>query len=242
MKERILQALKQVLMLAAIAGMYVAVRTWGTFTLLHRIPFVAASFDPALVGILESHLWQFLFALAGLTVLSRGNLWSCGINSMNVRMSLGMLLRFYAGAVAVLVIIGLAGGFLRIAYSEFPPADRGLVMVIHWLSSPVADQLLFFGLFQTALLKVWTGRIRIGESEIPSAIFITAVMFALGRIGLPHYISNPLEYAAGYGIGLFSGYVYYRTRSLLAPMLAQAFFFGMPDAVHIIFSLLGYRL
>jgi len=113
------------------------------------------------------------------------------------------------------------------------------VMVIRWLSSPVADQILFFGLFQTVLAKYWTAEAPVGALRLPGVAFITALIFALGRVELAQYATPLAGYAAGYGIGLFSGIVYHRTRSLLTPMLAQAFFFGLPDALHFAFSSIG---
>ncbi|HLP15329.1 MAG TPA: CPBP family glutamic-type intramembrane protease [Bacteroidota bacterium] len=242
MKETILQVFKQILALAAVGAIYVCVRRWDTLELIRSVSFIASSFSPVFVAILERHIWQFFFALIGLTVLSRGNLWSCGINSMNVRRSLLYLLGFYAVGTVTLAVFAASSVFMSVRYDLFPIADRLLVMTIHWLSSPVADQILFFGLFQTALLKAWDDKIKIFSEEIPSVILLTAMMFALGRTGLPHYASMNFEYVAGYGVGLFSGVVYYKTRSLLTPMLAQAFFFGMPDAIHIIAATIGHRL
>jgi membrane protease YdiL (CAAX protease family) len=142
----------------------------------------------------------------------------------------------------VLIALAASSSLVDLRYDVFPAADRFLVMTIHWLSSPVADQILFFGLFQTMLLRYWTDTVTVFSEKLPSVILLTAMVFALGRTGLPHYTTQGMEFAAGYAVGLFSGIVYYKTRSLLAPMLAQAFFFGMPDALHIISSSIGYRL
>lgn len=241
MKEAILQVIKQFAILAAVAAVYACIRRWDDARLVSAVPFAASAFSAPLLSVLDRQLWQFIYAMIGLTVLSRGNLWSTGINSMNVRSSLMYLLAFYAAASVILIVLAAASSFVQIRYDQYPAADRLLVMTIQWLSSPVADQILFFGLFQTALMKFWNDTVTISGEEFPSVILITAMAFALGRTGLPHYAAPGMEYAAGFAVGLFSGIVYYKTRSLLAPMLAQAFFFGMPDALHIIFSSIGFQ-
>jgi hypothetical protein len=241
MKEQFTQIAWQVLALAGVAAFYYCLRHYGNIELLRNVPLIAATFSPVLVAVFEQHVWQFLFAMAALTVVSRGNLWSCGINSMNIRQSLAILLGFYAAAIVVLAVLASSSLLLAHNYEFYRISDRLLVMTIQWLSSPVADQILFFGLFQTVLAKFWTAHTPVGSMEIPSVIFITALAFALGRSGLPHYTTTLTEYGAGFGIGIFSGYMYHRTRSLLTPMLAQAFFFGMPDAVNIILASVGYH-
>jgi hypothetical protein len=96
MKETILQVLKQIAVLAGVAAVYAAIRRWDTIAFIQTVPFIASSFSPALTAVLDRHIWQFIFAMVGLTIVSRGNLWSCGINSMNVRPSLIWLLGYYA--------------------------------------------------------------------------------------------------------------------------------------------------
>jgi hypothetical protein len=242
LKEQFIQIAQQLLSLAGVAAFYYVLRHFGNIHLLQSAPFFARTFSPVLFAVFEQHVWQFLFAMAALTVVSRGNLWSCGINSMNIRHSLAILLGFYAAAIVVLITLASLSLLLPHNYAYYRVPDRLLVMTILWLSSPVADQILFFGLFHTVLAKFWTEKISLGSLEVPSVIFITAFAFALGRSGLPHYTTTMAEYTAGFGIGIFSGFMYYRTRSLLTPMLAQAFFFGLPDAVNIILSSMGYHL
>jgi hypothetical protein len=239
MKDEAVRIAKQLLSLAAVAAFYWCLRQYGDLHVLRTMSVIATSFSPALTAVFERHVWQFLFAMAALTILSRGNLWSCGINSMNIRHSLAILLGFYGAAIALIAILAALSLLLPHNYHFYPASDKMLVMVIDWLSSPVADQILFFGLFQTALAKFWTAHTPFGTLELPSVIFITALMFALGRVGLPHYTSVTAEYVAGFGVGIFSGFMYHRTHSLLTPMLAQAFFFGLPDAVQIILTSIG---
>ena len=212
MKEEYLHIAKQLASLAGVAAFYYCLRSYGDLHLLGTLPWLTRTFSPALLFVFERHVWQFLWSMAALTVLSRGNLWSCGINSMNIRESLTILLGFYAGAVIVISAMASVSLFVSHGFQTGHVPDKLLVMTIHWLSSPVADQLLFFGLFQTSLAKYWTARTPAGPFELPSVIFITAVAFTLGRLGLPHYTSAMAEYAAGFGVGIFSGYMYHRTR------------------------------
>ncbi len=64
---------------------------------------------------------------------------------------------------------------------------------------------------------------------------MTTVLFAAGRMNVPVYGNQFIEYLLALAIGAYSGLVYFRTRSLLTPMLSQAFFYGLPFVVRFVY-------
>ena len=196
-----------------------------------KIPFAVA---PYYAQIFEYHFWQFSFAMIAMTILSRGNLWSYGINSIDVRVSMTFLLKFY--------LTGIVFGFVAVIAQFYAMPNIGTllfrekiaVIIIQWMSSPIADQVFYFGLFQTVLMKLWDKNLSVASFHLPVAVIFSSVLFALSRSTLPTYLPLHIEQALAVAIGIFSGYVYHTTRSLLTPMLAQAFFFGFPHFLKLI--------
>ncbi len=199
---------------------------------------IPATVSVRLAGLLEHHLWEFSLGMIAVVLLSRGHLWSYGINSMNIRLSLRYLVRFYVVALFV-----IAGGVVipLLLHTPLPPylgrtttAESAGWLLFAWLAVPVADETVFHGLVQTVLVKFWPEEVRIGSWSVPVAIFFSTAVFVTGRTSVSIYGNATVEYALAAGIGLFGGWVYYRTRSLLAPMLAQAFLYGMPFAIRLL--------
>ncbi|HTR80897.1 MAG TPA: CPBP family intramembrane glutamic endopeptidase [Bacteroidota bacterium] len=203
------------------------------------------SLAPGLTGLFEHHVWQFAIGMFAITVLSRGHLWSYGINSSTIRLSMAILVRFYG--VALVIIVALVGiplfetGNLPVYLKHLSRADMVGWIVFQWMVAAVADEILFHGLFQTLLAKYWPEKIVFRSFEIPIVVLFTTAAFAAGRTNVPVYGGDVLEYAFALAIGLYGGLVYYRTRSLLTPMLSQAFFYGLPFVVRFAYLTLVAR-
>ncbi|MFA5832705.1 MAG: CPBP family intramembrane glutamic endopeptidase [Bacteroidota bacterium] len=184
----------------------------------------------------EQHFWQYLFAFITVVVLSRGHLWSYGVNSQNLKTSMVWLVWLYGFSIlATLVAIGFGIEILPVDPSHVPHGGKETVMAIlvYWMSSPVANQILFFGFAQTILMKHWGDSTHIGR--IPIYIYFSALLFAVGatssQFDLGLYSAIPT-----FALGIFCGIVYWKTNSLITPMLAHAFYFGFPLFIHMIRS------
>lgn len=182
----------------------------------------------------ERHFWQYSFAFIAVIILSRGHLWSYGINSQNLKISMIWLVWLYAAVITTVLIFSFVG-------KEFLPADASnitashghtvIAMLVYWMSSPVANQILFFSFGQTILMKQWGDSMRI--VGVPVVVIFIAALFTVGAttsqfsIGL---YSPVLTFA----LGIYCGMVYWKTNSLITPMLGQAFYFGLPLFIHIL--------
>jgi membrane protease YdiL (CAAX protease family) len=60
-------------------------------------------------------------------------------------------------------------------------------------------------------------------------------MFAFGATS-SHLGTDPMFFLPTFILGLFCGLVYWKTNSLITPMLGHAFFFGFPVFVHLLRS------
>jgi membrane protease YdiL (CAAX protease family) len=106
-----------------------------------------------------------------------------------------------------------------------------IALLTYWMSSPVANQILFFGFGQTVLIKQWGDSFSIGR--IPVVIFFSAILFAFGATSSQFYIGEYSMFTTFF-LGLYCGIVYWKTNSLITPMLAHAFYFGFPLFIHIL--------
>ncbi len=182
----------------------------------------------------ERHFWQYLFAFVAVVILSRGHLWSYGINSQNLKTSMVWLMRLYAATIIITFLWMVFG-------NEILPVDASVLqggknhtiiaLLVYWMSSPVANQILFFSFAQSVLMKQW------GDSPsiagIPVVVLFSALLFTLGATTSQFSIGlwSPLF---TFALGIFCGTVYWKTNSLITPMLGQAFYFGFPLFIHII--------
>ena len=97
---------------------------------------------------------------------------------------------------------------------------RILIVVVAVIVAPVLEELLFRGLFQTAIrsfFETGSGLRRISSSRIWFAIIISSVLFALMH-------ANPGHWPALFVLGIGMGYAYEKSGSLLQPIFIHAFF------------------
>ncbi len=204
-----------------------------------------SSLSLPLAWLFEHQVWQFGIGITAITILSRGHLWSYGINSSDIRLSMSVLLKFYAAALIIMLGLVVApllmSGKLPEYFARMGKVDMIVWILYQWMATAVADEILFHGLFQTLLLKYWREKIVIGSYEFPVVILVTSVAFAAGRTNVPVYGGHAVEYLLALLMGLYGGIVYYRTRSLLTPMLSQAFFYGLPFVIRFAYMTLITR-
>jgi membrane protease YdiL (CAAX protease family) len=227
--------LPKVASLAAVIGSFGLIEWVSSFHILSRTLPLPPSLSTPLSWLFEHQVWQFGIGMLAITILSRGHLWSYGINSSEIRVSMAILLKFYA--VALVIIVGLVvlplvlSGTISDYYFRLSKTDMIVWILFQWMATAVADEILFHGLFQTLLLKYWREKFVIGSTEFPVVILFTSAVFAACRTNVPIYGGHAVEYVLASLMGLYGGIVFYRTRSLLTPMLSQAFFYGLPFVI-----------
>lgn len=182
----------------------------------------------------EEHFWQYALAFIAVIVLSRGHLWSYGINSQNLKLSMVWLAWFYGCSItATIAAFFLGFEFLPIEASVLPgnTSETVIMMAVFWMSSPVANQILFFGFGQTILMKQWGDSITI--AKIPVIIFFSSIFFTIGATTSQFYFGE-YSFLFTFALGVYCGIVYWKTHSLITPMLAHAFYFGFPLFIHVV--------
>jgi membrane protease YdiL (CAAX protease family) len=106
-------------------------------------------------------------------------------------------------------IIGPLGSFIPMSESfkksllEFGAHHGVLAFITMVIAAPVVEELIFRGIILDGLLRKYTAL---------KSILISSLIF-----GLVHL--NPWQFIAGLIIGIFAGWVYYRTRSLSASII-----------------------
>ena len=225
-RNSFLQTLKEIAIVAAIVLFcYGATALTGAGLLREFFP---SGISPQLSGVFERHLWQFILSFTAIGYLSRGHLWSYGINSTNLKSSMQWL-----GALTIVTIVlsalALFGGVELIPSAFVEPSERiddaVFMMLIQWMSSPVANQILFFGFAQTLMIKT----IRSGNKTVtvPLIVLVSSILYTVMATRLPSG-GGAVAMVATFTLALYCGIVYWKTGSLITPMLGQAFFFGFP--------------
>ena len=97
---------------------------------------------------------------------------------------------------------------------------RILIAVIAVIAAPVLEEMLFRGLFQTAirsLLEIRSGLRHVPSSRIWLTILISSFLFALMH-------ADPGHWPALFVLGIGMGYAYEKSGSLLQPIFIHALF------------------
>jgi membrane protease YdiL (CAAX protease family) len=179
----------------------------------------------------ERHFWQFVFGFSAILFLSRGHLWSFGINSKNLKQSMKWLAWLYAAIIlAFIATRTFKIELLPISNNDVPvkTGDIIMAMLVYWMSSPIANQILFFGFTQTLLSKQFDMTATL--AGIPIVVYITTILFSFFGTDSSFALGS-FSHLSTFAVGIFCGVVYWKTSSLITPMLAHAFVFGFPLAV-----------
>ena len=236
------EMLPRILSLTGVIFVYWAIQQVSSYGYLTHAVALHPSFSSAAFLLLEQKIWEFLVGMTVIAVMSRGHLWSFGINSMDVRFSMRMLVRFYAAAtvfvIGMVLIPLMRGAAMPAIYAHISISTMGVWLLVQWMASPIADSVLFFGVFQTILSKYWTEIIEFKQFRLPVGGVYAAMAFVVGRVRIPVFGSDMLEYAIAGVAGLFCAWMYNRTHSLLTPMLALAFLYGLPFIIRFAWTLL----
>lgn len=184
----------------------------------------------------ERHFWQFVFGFTAIVMLSRGHLWSFGINSKNLKQSMKWLVWLYVAMVSVTFLSRMMDvDLLPIKKEQLPSGIGGtmLILLMYWMSSPVANQILFFGVGQTLLMKQFGDNGKV--AGVPLTVYIAAILFSIFGTDSSFAVGN-LSSLTTFVVGLFCGIVYWKTGSLITPMLGHAFVFGFPLVIELLSS------
>jgi len=118
-----------------------------------------------------------------------------------------------AGTIALLFgIISPIGSLIPMpesvkkAFLDFGGQTGIFAFVLMVIAAPILEELIFRGIILDGLLKQYTP---------VKSILISSLLF-----GLVHL--NPWQFVTGFIIGIFSGWVYYKTRSLTLAVIIHA--------------------
>jgi uncharacterized protein len=180
----------------------------------------------------EHHIWQMVLALALIWLFSQGKLSKWGLNLKNLRASMWIFAWFVPVCLAILFAVVALPLLLKHHAPEFDyPLTRANIagwLSFEWLLPGPSEEILFRGLIHTFLAQTWRGVWRVGKFAMPTAGIITTLIFCLAHVNLfqaPHISWSQQVFA--FGLGIFYSAVYYRTGSLLTPILAHNFWDGM---------------
>lgn len=117
----------------------------------------------------------------------------------------GALVLIHGIAAPIQSLIPVPEG-LRKALLDFGSQTGILTFILLVIAAPVLEELIFRGIILDGLLKKYSPL---------NSILISSFFFGLSHL-------NPWQFILGFLLGIFSGWVYYRTRSILPSIIIHA--------------------
>ena len=205
---------------------------------LARFIFPSATLDKYIwIGYFEHHLLQLIIALIFIGIFSRGHFAEWGLNFRNAALSTRIFWKYCLVYTAIILATSVIPDLMHhdSDLGMFAPATAPNIagwLAFEWIFVGISEEILFRGLLQTYLSKTWTGAWQIGVGRIrgfalPHSGLITTLIFCLAHVSpLPPHINWEQQLFA-FGLGIYYSAVYYRTGSLLNPILAHNFGDGL---------------
>jgi uncharacterized protein len=173
------------------------------------------------------HLAQMAIALVLIALLTHGRLRTAGLNLDNVRESARLIT---TGFFPILLFFLLAGHAFTPLVQGLPPerfadgvriADLVGILAFSWVLVGLSEEIVFRGFFQTALARFWRGTMSIFGVTVPVAGLLAAAIFTIAHISFRSMSADPRQLVLAFVLGVYYAVVYYRTGSLLAPIVAH---------------------
>lgn len=181
----------------------------------------------------EHHLWQMLFALLCIGILSRGHFDQWGFNLNSGALSRRFLWGFCI--VSTLVVVALVILPAMLTHDAGPGLIKPTTtantigwLVFEWMFVGISEEILFRGLIQTFLGRSFPGAWSVLRVPIPHAGLLTTILFCLAHVPDWHHPQVAVDQQViVFCLSLYASIAYYRTRSLAAPVLAHNFNDGL---------------
>lgn len=176
---------------------------------------------------INHHLAQMVIALVLIAILTRGQLRKAGLNFANLKESMRLLTH---GFFPILLFFLLLGHALTPLIQGVPPerfateirtSDMLGILVFSWILVGISEEIVFRGFFQTALARFWHGSVLIFGVKVPVAGLLAAVIFTIAHISFTTMSAEPRQLVLAFVLGIYYAVAYYRTGSLLAPIIAH---------------------
>lgn len=212
-------------LLAAHFGMQILARQLWVFRSITDDPLLLQ--HGSWLHYLNHHLAQMLIALVLIGLGTRGRWAAAGLNFANARESLRLLTR---GFFPVLLLFLIAGHAIMPIVQGVPPdrfaggmrtSDVVGVFVFAWVIVGISEEIVFRGFFQTALAKFWHGTVSLAGVQVPVAGVWAAMIFTIAHISFRTMSADPRQLVLAFVLGIFYAVAYFRTGSLLAPIIAH---------------------
>lgn len=131
-----------------------------------------------LIKLFEKYLWLFITGFICLSILSRGQLWSYGINSSNFIKSIKIL--------PIYILVGIIfNNYIEITNNyNLNNLDRIIYYLTFYLAIPVANIVFFIGFIQNYLIRDLNMKEVIKNSFIYFTILFLNYIFLINIIGI----------------------------------------------------------
>lgn len=197
-----------------------------------------ASVDPenAFAWLSIHHLTQIAITLLLMAFWSRGSLRAWGLNFNQAKVSLRWFGWFALFCTLGMLVFGVLPMLYRHSLPQLSFALNGRNVIgslgFYYLLSGSGEEPLCRGFIMTMLLICWKGELRLGKVAMPVAGLWATLLFMLAHVNytiFPFKITQFIwqQQVFCLGLGLYYAAAFYRTGSLLCPILAHGFSNGI---------------
>lgn len=160
----------------------------------------------------EKHLFLFLSGFFGLSILSRGQLWSYGINSSNFFKHVWYLILF---VIIALIFKQIINPEKIILSSSF---DKIIFYIVQFIAIPVSNIVFFIGLLQNYIIRDFDFLLKENKYKKISIYLI----LILSMVGVEKYLQNEINnytFIIKSLTVILSSHIYFLYNSIFVPLL-----------------------
>jgi len=183
------------------------------------------------------HTFMLVVTLLILKVFLKKTPQQAGLNFRNIR-KWHIYIKWYCVIITVFLLIGALVLFLTsenirqsllLGYFVIPTKSK-VVEILYMFTMPgIGEEPLFRAFVIIVLMKVFKGNLKVGKTNIPTAVIISPIffMFAHMNIGFGRFagVNLNISYLIGALInGLYFAWVYYDTESLVPAIIVHNYF------------------
>jgi membrane protease YdiL (CAAX protease family) len=178
-------------------------------------------------------LFQGLLAVLALKLLMRKPFAELGFKCGNSVQGIKYIFYFlvlWTWVVVIFYIVSLHinPGFAQYILGYYQPDRENIIRTLSYegTMTGLGEELLYRALVLLPLMKYWDRCVRIGRLEIPHAVLLSGLIFAVGHIGftfVPFQLVSIdyLQVTFNFILGIWWGMIFIKTKSLLWPVIAH---------------------
>lgn len=170
-----------------------------------------------------------------------------GFNNKNKELNKKIIIKFSLGFIFFFII---GKSIFLLIYKpqsilDFNPSLKSIwqVILFRFIFPGLSEEILFRSYLITLLMISWKKIYSFKTIEIPLAGIIAAILFSMAHIGINFYpfkvtYYDPIQLFFAFSFGIFYSIIFYKTKSIIAPIVTHNIIDGGSTLIDFLFSIL----